>query len=31
MDILPRTQATSERLGLLMAGVHSEEAGSRKQ
>ncbi len=25
MDILPREQATAERLGLLMAGVHSEE------
>jgi simple sugar transport system ATP-binding protein len=26
MDILPREKATAERLGLLMAGVHSEES-----
>ncbi|MEX2143721.1 MAG: ABC transporter ATP-binding protein [Anaerolineales bacterium] len=31
MDILPRAEATVEKLGLLMAGVHAEEAGSRKQ
>jgi simple sugar transport system ATP-binding protein len=30
MDILPRAQATPETLGLLMAGVHSEEATIRK-
>jgi simple sugar transport system ATP-binding protein len=28
MDILPREQATAERLGLLMAGVHAEEGTS---
>lgn len=28
MDILPREQAAAERLGLLMAGVHSEEGTS---
>ncbi|MEX1143342.1 MAG: ABC transporter ATP-binding protein [Anaerolineales bacterium] len=30
MDILPRAQATPEALGLLMAGVRSEEAGACK-
>jgi len=28
MDIVPRDEATPERLGLLMAGVHPEEAAS---
>lgn len=28
MDILPRREATRERLGLLMAGVHPEEAAT---
>ncbi len=26
MDIVPRENATPEKLGLLMAGVHPEEA-----
>jgi ABC-type uncharacterized transport system ATPase subunit len=29
MDIVPRENATSEKLGLLMAGVHPEEAASK--
>ena len=28
MDIVPRVQATPEKLGLLMAGVHPEESAS---
>jgi ABC-type uncharacterized transport system ATPase subunit len=28
MDILPRAEASPERLGLLMAGVHPEQAGA---
>ena len=28
MDIIPRTEATAEKLGLLMAGVHPEEGAS---
>ncbi|MCL5429748.1 MAG: ABC transporter ATP-binding protein, partial [Chloroflexi bacterium] len=31
MDILPRTEATPERLGLLMAGVQPEEGSTLKQ
>jgi simple sugar transport system ATP-binding protein len=29
MDILPRENATPEKLGLLMAGVHPEEATAK--
>ncbi|MEX1071873.1 MAG: ABC transporter ATP-binding protein [Anaerolineales bacterium] len=31
MDILPRAEATPERLGLLMAGVQAEEGSTRRQ
>ena len=30
MDIVPRQDATPERLGLLMAGVHPEEGAPAK-
>ena len=29
MDILPRDSATPEKLGLLMAGVHPEDAAAK--
>ena len=28
MDIVPREQATPEKLGLLMAGVHPEDSAA---